>query len=293
VYNTFIIIAVLLSSAYCVVAQGIMTQDMSSRYGTALHALGMSSEADDYAVRFDPVGRALFFTSERSGEAAVYTVLPDAEGAKSLADDAGVTIVPGTINEAGKQRAFVSFSRSGDIVGSAYVMRAARPYVGIISVLRDADQLNAGLPIEPLNGEFFCSHPSISSNGLRLVMTRDGRERGMDIYISERMSGGEWSEPVAISPLLNSAGHEMTPVFIGNDSLLFASDGYGGRGGMDLFLSVYEDGAWQEPIPLDWINTEFDETDACMLPDGTLLFASNRPGGNGGFDLYIVPRRGD
>jgi hypothetical protein len=115
----------------------------------------------------------------------------------------------------------------------------------------------------------------------------------MDIYISERMSGGEWSEPVAISPLLNSAGHEMTPVFIGNDSLLFASDGYGGRGGMDLFLSVYEDGAWQEPIPLDWINTEFDETDACMLPDGTLLFASNRPGGNGGFDLYIVPRRGD
>lgn len=292
-YNMFVIIAVLLSSAYCAVAQGIMTQDMSSRYGTALHARGLSSEADDYAVRFDPAGRALLFTSERSGEAAVYRVVRDAEGVGSLADHAGATIVPGTINEAGKQRAFVSFSRSGDIVGSAYVMRAARPYVGIISVLRDGNQLNAGLPIEPLNGEFFCSHPSISSNGLRLVMTRDGRERGMDIYISERMSGGEWSEPVAISPLLNSAGHEMTPVFIGNDSLLFASDGYGGRGGMDLFLSVYEDGAWQEPIPLDWINTEFDETDACMLPDGTLLFASNRPGGSGGFDLYIVPRRGD
>ena len=292
-YNTIVIIAVVLSGICSLSAQGIMTQDLSSRYGSAMHARGMSSEADDYAVRFDPMGRALYFTSERSGEAAVYRVATNTNGDKILVDDAGAKIVPGTINEAGKQRAFVSFSRTGDVVGAAYVMRAARPYVGIISVLRDGDQLNAGLPVEQLNGDFFCSHPSISANGLRLVMTRDGKERGMDLYISERMSGGEWSEPVAISPLLNSAGHEMTPVFIGNDSLLFASDGYGGRGGMDLFLSVYEDGAWQEPIPLDWINTEFDETDACMLPDGTLLFASNRPGGSGGFDLYIVPRRGD
>lgn len=290
--NTILIIVVLLGSVCSVYAQGIMTQDMSSRYGSPVHARGLSSDADDYAVRFDPIGRAVFFTSERSGEAAVYSAAYGADGA-ALVGNTGATIVSGTINESGKQRAFVSFSRSGDIVGAAYVMRAARPYVGIISVLRDGGQLNAGLPIEPLNGEFFCSHPSISANGLRLVMTRDGRERGMDLYISERMTGGEWSEPVAISPVLNSAGHEMTPVFIGNDSLLFASDGYGGRGGMDLFLSVYEDGAWQEPIPLDWINTEFDETDACMLPDGTLLFASNRPGGSGGFDLYVVPRRDD
>lgn len=292
-FNTLFTILVLTAGACSMLAQGILTQDLSSRYGAAIHARAVNSTADDFAARFDPVRRAVYFTSERTGEATVFRVDAPVNRPVEMAEQATVTTVSGTINESGKQRAFVSFSRVGDIVGAAYVMRAARPYVGIISVLRDGDQLNAGLPIEPLNGEFFCSHPSISANGLRLVMTRDGRERGMDLYISERMSGGEWSEPVAISPLLNSAGHEMTPVFIGNDSLLFASDGYGGRGGMDVFLSVYEDGAWQEPIPLDWINTEFDETDACMLPDGTLLFASNRPGGIGGFDLYVVPRKED
>jgi len=271
-----------------------MSQDLGSQYNSPTHVPALSSARDDYAVRVDPVQRALLLTSERSGVAAVYTC-----GAGSLAIDnimsAMPVLVTGTFNSADKQRAYASFSASGDGVGAAYIMRSSRPFVGVISVLREGADINAGLSIERVNGEFFCSHPALSSNGRRLVMTRDRSAdgNGLDIVISERQPGGEWSEPSAISPLINSPGNEMTPVLVGNDSLFFASDGYGGRGGMDVFLSVYEDGAWQEPIPLDWLNTEFDETDACMLPDGTIVFASDRPGGLGGFDLYMAVRRSD
>lgn len=273
-------------------AQAIMSQDLSSQYQAPMHLATLSSPADDYGVRVDVAQRILYVASERSGVAAVY-------GAGVAAADrirtALPTVVSGTFNAPGKHRAYVSFSSTGEAVGAAYVMRDARPQVGVISVLREGADLNAGLPIERVNGAFFCSHPTLSANGRRLVMTRDRSAdgKGMDIVISERQPGGEWSEPSAISPLINSSGNEITPVLVGNDSLFFASDGYGGRGGMDLFLSVYEDGTWQEPIPLDWLNTEFDETDACMLPDGAIVFASNRPGGLGGTDLYMAVRRVD
>lgn len=294
-YKLLVVAAFSLAAARLVSAQAIMTQDLASRYGVPVHAATLSSDADDYGPRFDPIGESLYFTSERSGTSAIYAVRIMRGQLPGSFDDIPVLRVDGTLNENGKHRAFASFSASGDAVAAAYIMRSARPQVGIISVHRDGSQLNAGLPIEIMNGDFFCSHPTLSSNGMRMVVARDRRDdgNGMDLYISERMSGGEWSAPSPISSVINSTGNEMTPVFVGNDSLLFASDGYGGRGGMDLFLTVYEDGIWQEPTPLDWLNTEFDETDACMLADGTLLFASNRPGGLGGLDLYVVRPKED
>ncbi|MCU0396813.1 MAG: OmpA family protein [Cyclobacteriaceae bacterium] len=71
-----------------------------------------------------------------------------------------------------------------------------------------------------------------------------------------------------------------------------------GGADVDLFRTQFRSGAWNEPVPVN-INTQFkDEYDAVarknswdsspsFSPDGrTLYFASNRPGGYGGTDLY-------
>jgi peptidoglycan-associated lipoprotein len=71
-----------------------------------------------------------------------------------------------------------------------------------------------------------------------------------------------------------------------------------GGADVDLYRSLFRSGAWGEAIPIN-INTQFkDEYDAvarnsswdsspAFSPDGrTLYFASNRPGGYGGTDLY-------
>ena len=136
------------------------------------------------------------------------------------------------------------------------------------------------------------SHPAVSPDGTRLVFASDkpGSSQ-LDFWVAERTTERTWSEPVLLSPLINSAANEITPFFVSNDSLIYASNGYGGKGGYDLFLSVYRSGAWQEPQPLEWLNSEFDDSDATMLPDGTIVFASNRPGGQGGLDLYIARKR--
>lgn len=289
-----ILVCLALLGVYRATAQiTYMQTDLSMQYGSAEHVATLNSAADDYAPRYDPVSHSVCITSERAGTAAVYCCGGDGSALDSTYRAVAPVLAQGTFNVQGMQRAFVSFAANGEAIGAAYVMRGSRPFMGVVNVLRDGHMLNCGLPIERVNGTFFSSHPTLSANGRRMVVVSDraGEGHGLDLFISERMSGGEWSEPSSLSPLINSAGDEITPVFVGNDSLLFASNGYGGKGGLDLFLTVFEGGAWQEPVPLDWLNTEFDETDACMLPNGTIIFASNRPGGRGGLDLYIVPRR--
>jgi Tol biopolymer transport system component len=70
--------------------------------------------------------------------------------------------------------------------------------------------------------------------------------------------------------------------------IVWASDRSGGAGGWDLWQAVLRDGRWQDPTPLA-LNTGSDEIDPYFSHDGRwLYFASNRPGGRGGVDLYTV-----
>jgi dipeptidyl aminopeptidase/acylaminoacyl peptidase len=75
--------------------------------------------------------------------------------------------------------------------------------------------------------------------------------------------------------------------------IVWASDRPGGAGGWDLWQARLRDGRWQDAAPLA-LNTAGDETDPYFSRDGsTLYFASNRPGGRSGFDLYRVTVQAD
>jgi hypothetical protein len=41
---------------------------------------------------------------------------------------------------------------------------------------------------------------------------------------------------------LNSIGNEITPCFVSDTCLIFASDGFDGKGGYDLYFSIYSSG---------------------------------------------------
>ncbi len=70
-------------------------------------------------------------------------------------------------------------------------------------------------------------------------------------------------------------------------TLYFASDMPGGYGGNDLYVSYYENGAWSNPKNLgSTINTEGDEQQPFVHPNGSLYYTSNGLGGLGGFDVF-------
>jgi len=106
----------------------------------------------------------------------------------------------------------------------------------------------------------------------------------------------DWSAPVNLGPLINSAFSDQGPAISKNGlSLYFHSNRPGGLGGpFDMYVSqrANVDDPWGPPVNLGpTVNTTFDEGNPAFSRDGHFLFfQSNRPGGVGGIDLWVSYR---
>ena len=115
-----------------------------------------------------------------------------------------------------------------------------------------------------INTKFWESHASISSDGKTLYFTSNRRDGygGLDIYKSERTSGGEWGPAKNLGNVVNSKYNEDTP-FITTDgkTLYFSSLGHHNMGDYDIFYSTLsEDGKWSTPVNLaPPVNTTGDD----------------------------------
>ena len=112
-----------------------------------------------------------------------------------------------------------------------------------------------------------------------------------------RLDRAEWSEPVNLE--INSSANDFNPSLSPDGhSLYFNSPNRPGNttpGVGDIWVAQRDCPTcpWNEPLNLSVINTEFTDATPKLSDDGHLLFfASNRPGGSGGNDIW-VSRRSD
>ncbi len=127
------------------------------------------------------------------------------------------------------------------------------------------------------------------------------RNTGQDTRFSQWL--GDESLAGKIEPALefSAQGNTLAPYIEGN-LLVFASDRPGGYGGYDLYASRFKDGKWQEPFNMQKImpqgvelNTAANEFRPSIMTMSLkdyhqlklLIFSSDRPGGLGGYDLYL------
>ena len=91
---------------------------------------------------------------------------------------------------------------------------------------------------------------------------------------------------------INSAGEDKCPCVF-RKAMVFASNRSGGLGGYDLYYSIFRKGKWSSPVNFGpEVNTSFDEYRPVLGTDpeyknNFMIFSSNRPGGQGGYDLYF------
>ncbi|HUX83974.1 MAG TPA: OmpA family protein [Chitinophagaceae bacterium] len=144
----------------------------------------------------------------------------------------------------------------------------------------------------PINGAYWDTQPSLSSDNqdLYFVSNRPGGSGGSDIYVSHRQADGRWGAPQNLGPNINTPGDESSPfIHADGQTLYFASDGWPGIGGVDLFYSRRNpDGSWSRAVNLGYpINTIDHDGSLFVASDGkTAYLASDRADGKGGLDLY-------
>lgn len=143
-----------------------------------------------------------------------------------------------------------------------------------------------------INSAQWDAQPCISADGKTLFfssMRPDGKG-GRDLWMTTRQASGKWSKPENLGDTINTDGDEQTP-FLHPDgqTLYFTSNGLPGMGENDLYFARRQpDGAWGTPQNLGYpINTKANEGTLTVSLDGrTAYFAANRPGGQGGIDIY-------
>lgn len=113
-----------------------------------------------------------------------------------------------------------------------------------------------------------------------------------DIVVSYKDDEGRWSKPVSLSSNINTPGHEgsinLSPD--GQTLIIFKNIPHSKhpQGNGNIYYSTFDGKDWSglQEFGSD-VNTEYWESHACLSTDGNVLFfASERPGGFGGKDIY-------
>ena len=144
--------------------------------------------------------------------------------------------------------------------------------------------------------DIFSITPDGQTMLIRGVYVKGKRQNEVGISISTKTKAG-WSQPDKVNiPKLDAlCKGDYLSAFLSNDgkSMILAFSEKKNSTADDLYISTKDrQGNWSKPESLgNQINTDFAETTPFLASDNqTLYFASNRPGGQGGFDIWVSKR---
>ncbi|MCF0205865.1 MAG: PD40 domain-containing protein [Bacteroidales bacterium] len=149
-----------------------------------------------------------------------------------------------------------------------------------------------------INTKFSDHSPAVVCSGDVLYFTSK-RSHGVfnlygyeNIYVTKKGEDG-WSEPKLLPNHINTNDCNESVVSVSSDGkqLYFFRSSPSTQG--NLYLTELNDlGEWSKPQALSYsINSKYRETHIAIAPDGnSVYFTSDRPGGYGGLDIYVIKK---
>ncbi len=134
---------------------------------------------------------------------------------------------------------------------------------------------------------------SFYHNDNSMIYTTNSKKRNGDGLYDLKLSSatfvdGEWKQT---EDLPFSEEYRACHPAVSKDGslLIFAAERPDGYGGMDLYISFFENGIWQKPQNMGpEINSLHDEVFPNLTEDGVLVFSSTGHNGCGGLDLFYA-----
>lgn len=134
----------------------------------------------------------------------------------------------------------------------------------------------------------------------RKVFFSSDREGTFNIYTADKPADvtlTDWfaQGPATVNKIDSIAGSfdDKCPM-ISRNVMVFTSNRAGGMGGYDLYYSIYQNGKWGSPVNFGpKINSTSNEYRPVLgyhndFTNEFMIFSSDRPGGQGGYDLYFT-----
>ncbi len=171
----------------------------------------------------------------------------------------------------------------------------ARRSLGVVAVEKKADKWGdfQELPVHvQVANDHYGFYITPEEDVLLISMMGEESLGEEDLYICVK-EGDTWTKPQHLGSAVNSSGFEISP-FLSADkqTLYFSSNGFGGFGDADIFVSHRQGTGWTEwsaPKNLgDAVNSAGFDAYFMMAPDGNTYFSSNRDGGLS--DIYRSQR---
>jgi len=182
----------------------------------------------------------------------------------------------------------VTFNREGDTIyysrnlvveGNLKMLSTYRNKLGLFYSVSEGKGWDRIRELR-FNTEWFnITMPCLSHDGKRLYFASDKPDGigGLDIYYSN-LRNGYWEDPVNLGPEVNTEGNETYPFINETGELFFSSDGRGGLGGKDIYVTKQKDNGWHTPVrlasPLNSENDDFGIVTTAAMDDG--YFSSDR-----------------
>ncbi|WP_298897177.1 hypothetical protein [uncultured Psychroserpens sp.] len=192
----------------------------------------------------------------------------------------------------------INFSKNGkDLYVSkpkAKTFKNGKSFMGIVQYKYDEGRWST-----PLNIDFMIDayHPVLSTDNQKLFFNSRSHPDSINISVphniwcSEKTPKG-WSKPRLLEQI-NSSSYDSYPSIASSNNLYFNSDRPGGKGGMDIYVSYYDNGVYQKPINIKEINSTHSENDLVIDPNERFIIFNRYIDSSNEIDLYISYKEGN
>lgn len=274
--------------------QVLPAQDASSEQENLGQAV--NSSYNELEPVLSPDGQSLYFTRTKH---------PSNVGGRQDPGDIWVTALDadrwsearnlGTPLNTRDLNAVIGFSSDGTIM---YMQSLGKNKDGGISFSRKTVKgwsKPQQMPIQYFYNKSDLQSMCISKDGKIIVMSLESFSTfgAEDLYVSFLQADGTWSEPRNLGSSINTKFQEMTPKLADdNATLFFSSNGHGGYGGRDIFMSRRLDDTWRNWSPPEnlgrKVNTKGVELSYFIPGDGDFAYLVSTQNSDGYGDLKRV-----